>query len=99
MPPQPIDEGDDARAKQVDIESQAPRALIDGLFSRCEQVRQQRAESLRLQALCDKLVTRAVAAAPAAVREDDDTARAIRQALVGIEYGALERQPHRRHPT
>ena len=69
---QPCSRPHDATRQQVDVEAQRARSLIHQLLVACEQVQQECPQSRRAQPLCDEPVAGRVAAAAAAVGEQDD---------------------------
>jgi hypothetical protein len=70
-----VDRADDALGEQRDVETILGRHRIGPLLAFGEQIEQRRAEPRLLQRLGDGAIARAVAAAAAAVREDDQTDR------------------------
>jgi hypothetical protein len=83
------------RREQLDVEAQAASAQILFLLGRAEQVDEQRGEPALPQRRGDEPVARAVATAPAAVREEDERPRrgAVRE--VAVELHVAEWDAHR----
>jgi hypothetical protein len=74
-----------ALREQIDVEAEVARAKVDLLFLRGQQIEQQRANARRLKRTRDELIARAVPAAAAAVREEDDAARAGGQTQLSFQ--------------
>src|SRR5262249_53356919 len=81
----PIDSAAQAIREQRDVESKFRGDGVDTIFLLGEQVEQQRAEAAMLEDLGNDSIPRTVAAAAAAVRENDEATLVWRQAEVPIE--------------
>src|SRR3989442_1614561 len=87
---QPIGRFQQSLRQEVDIETEAPGANVDLLFSSGQQVQKQRGESALLQNVRHVTISRAVPATAAAMRKQDDTGG-------GFRNGQISRQADRRN--
>ncbi len=87
LPARPVSGGTDAWAEALDVEAILPRPHVDRFFPGREQVEQQRRETLAVEELGHLAVPRTEAAAAAAVREDDQTARTERDSKIPVQGG------------
>ena len=83
--PDPVDRADQTTCEQVDVEPALRGDEIALLLGRRQQVEEQRAQAGLVQCGRDPAIARAVAARAAAVGEDHDPARVLRQDEVALE--------------
>src|SRR5262249_618841 len=93
----PVDSAAQAIREQRDVESKFRADGVDTIFLLGEQVEQQRAEAAMLEDLGNDSIPRTVAAAAAAVRENDEATPVWRPAEGPIEgrIGPIEANPLR----
>jgi hypothetical protein len=91
LPDHPVGQCRHPLGEQADVEPERARAGVDLLLLRREQVGQDGREAGILELAGDVAVARAVAAAAAAVGEQDQPARPLRHHDVGPEHDARGR--------
>src|SRR6185437_9097932 len=90
VPACPVRRGNDAAAKQRNIESVLGRTNIDALFSRRKQVEEERRDMPVVERLGHLTVAAAEAAAATAMREDHESSRVLGKVKVSVEHiGAI----------
>src|SRR5215468_626434 len=90
---EPLGRRDQSHGQQLDVEAEMARKNVHRLFFAREQVEQQRADAGFANNTRHTPVSRAVTAAPAAVREYRDSARAARDHQGAVEDGAAGGNP------
>jgi len=84
---EPVGCASNAAREHLDIEAQPAGAIVFALFSRGQQIDQQRRQATLAKGLRDVSVAGTVAAAAAAVRKQNHAARALRHCQVAFEFG------------
>lgn len=84
--PDPLRRADEPVGQQWDVE---PR-LVGSILGFGEQVKQQRADAERANPLGDEVVSRAVPAAAAPMREQDEAGRAVRHDQLPLKFDAVD---------
>src|SRR5204862_806257 len=92
---QPVDRGSQTACEEGDVEAMRARRPVDVLLGCGQQIEQQRAESLPVQRLGHQAVARAEPARAAAVGEEDDALRLLREDEIAFEQRAVD--GHRAH--
>lgn len=87
----PLDRPDQPIREELDIESEAPGSGIGSFFFGRQEIEQERGEEAILELTRDESIARAETAAPAAVSEDDESARRTRDREVAREMCAIDR--------
>src|SRR6266511_1654792 len=91
---EPVDRGDQPAGEQLDVEPVLARVEIDLFLGGSEQVDEQRADPRLVERRRDAAVAWAVPPRSAAVCEDDDPGRPVRDDEVAFQRGVADRDRH-----
>lgn len=89
-PPKPVGGSEEPRGQQVDVEA----SFVRGVFRFRQQVEQEGPEGPSAQYVRDVRVPRTLPAAAAAVREDDEARRGVRDDQFPLEGRPVDRDGH-----